>query len=240
MTCDQVREQLPDYTLGTLSEVETAGIRRHLRGCAACRAEASSLDEGVAMFASAAHQLEPPPELKDRVLSVMAEEWRETPVPRRDRFRQVVRWPALVAASLILIGALAWGGVAQVSANRFHADATTYQNFLHSLGGRDVRVGVLKADTSMAIDGTAVVYDSDISQSWTLVLVRAPGFRGKIAVTLSGGGQRIPLQPVWIDANGEGSTWMVTTSDLSGFTTVRLTTPTGGLLADATVVGHHT
>ncbi len=240
MTCEQAREQLPDYTLGTLSEIEAAAVRRHLRGCAACRGEANSLDEGVAMFASAAHELTPPPELKDRVLTVMAEEWQETPVSRRDRFRTLVRWPSLAAAALILVGALAWGGVAQVNANRFHGDAATYQQFLHSLGGRDVRVGVLHADGNVAIDGTAVVYDSDISQSWTLILVRAPGYRGKIYVTLSGAGKRIPLQPVWIDANGEGSTWMVTASDLSKFTTVRLTSPTGQLLADATVANHHT
>jgi len=35
MSCEEVREQLPDYSLGTLSDVESAALRRHLRGCAA-------------------------------------------------------------------------------------------------------------------------------------------------------------------------------------------------------------
>ena len=43
MKCEDLRQQLPDYTLGTISETETAAVRRHLRGCAACRAEADKL-----------------------------------------------------------------------------------------------------------------------------------------------------------------------------------------------------
>ena len=64
MSCEEVRAQLPDYTLGTLSETEVAGVRRHLRACTGCRSEARILDEGVAMFAGAAHAMDPPPDLK--------------------------------------------------------------------------------------------------------------------------------------------------------------------------------
>ena len=66
MSCEEVRAQLPDYTLGTLSETEAAAVRRHLRACSGCRLEARTLDEGVTMFAGAAHAMDPPPDLKAR------------------------------------------------------------------------------------------------------------------------------------------------------------------------------
>ena len=127
MTCEQVLDQLPDYALGTLSEIETAAVRRHLRGCASCRADAASLDQGIAMFSSAAAE-EPPAELEGRVLSVLSEEWSETdaPVPPRRGLR-IASWLA-TAAAVIAVGALAWGSVAQMSANHNAADVARYQN----------------------------------------------------------------------------------------------------------------
>src|SRR5438477_312551 len=58
MTCEEIREQLPDYSLGTLSDVEATAIRRHLRGCTACRADATKLDEGVALSSRTAQVIE--------------------------------------------------------------------------------------------------------------------------------------------------------------------------------------
>ena len=60
MTCDQVREQLAEHLLGVLDPESDREIKRHLRGCAGCRAELASLGEGLATFARAAHQTEPP------------------------------------------------------------------------------------------------------------------------------------------------------------------------------------
>src|SRR5947208_7718459 len=103
MRCEEVRELLPDHALGTLDEVQATSVRRHLRGCGACRSDALALDRGVAMFASAAHELEPPAELRQRVMDVLDEEWAETPArPGRRSFRRMVPWFA-VAASVIAL-----------------------------------------------------------------------------------------------------------------------------------------
>src|SRR6266545_6546150 len=135
MSCDEVRAQLPDYALGTLAEIEAAAVRRHLRGCAGCRSEAATLDEGVALFASSAHEKEPPPELRDRVMTVLTEEWSETPSPQHLRPGVVSRWPAM-AAAVIVIAAVAFAVVSQVNARGFRSDALSYRQFLHTLGGR--------------------------------------------------------------------------------------------------------
>ncbi len=238
MSCEELREQLPDYTLGTLSETETAAVRRHLRGCSACRTEAALLDEGVAMFASAAHELPPPPGLKDRVLGVLAEEWQETEQPGRPLRRLAVSWPAMAAAVVVLAAALAWGGYSMARAHQVGEDAQSYRGFLTALGGLDVRAGILRATSTMAIDGSATVYDSDEGQSWALVLVRAPGYEGKLFATLSSPrGQDIRLFPIQVGQDGNGAAWLVTAARLTNYRTVRVAAPDGHVVATVTVTG---
>ena len=43
MKCEQVREQFPDYLMGEMATASQANVAAHLAGCAACRAELSSL-----------------------------------------------------------------------------------------------------------------------------------------------------------------------------------------------------
>ena len=101
MTCDQIRELLPEHLLGSLEGSEDLEVRRHLRGCVACRDERMKLEEGVSALSRAVHDQEPPPELRDRVLGTLSEEWEEsgrapaTPLPLR-----WVRPRALAVASL--------------------------------------------------------------------------------------------------------------------------------------------
>ena len=235
MSCDAVRELLPDYTLGTLSETESAAVRRHLRGCGACRKEADRLDHGVALFASAAHEAEPPPELKDRVMRVLAEEWTEAPDFPRVR-RPITRGLvlALAAAFVVIAGAVAWGAVNQVRANHFEADATSLHNFLATLGGRDVRAGKIVGATRSNVQGNVVAYDAErgMGQSWALVDIRAPGLTGEAFATLRApNGESIKLFPIQIDRDGEGWTGLFTATDLSEYTSVRVVTSDGKLLA---------
>ena len=81
-TCDEVRERAAEHVLGTLSDDDDRIVRRHLRGCAACRSEVHDLSDGLGLFARAAHDREPPPELQDRVRAVLQEEWRDLDEPR--------------------------------------------------------------------------------------------------------------------------------------------------------------
>jgi anti-sigma factor RsiW len=50
MTCEDVRAQLPDFVLGSLGAKDELDLRRHLRGCAACRRELDALREGWGVF----------------------------------------------------------------------------------------------------------------------------------------------------------------------------------------------
>jgi hypothetical protein len=239
VSCDQVRQQLPDHVLGTLPETELAAVRRHLRGCAGCRAEATELDQGVALFASAAHVAAPPAELETRVMSVIAEEWSEGHSQTRVRTGLRLRWPALAAAIMVVAGILTLAVAGQVTARSYRGDALAYRQFLNVLGGSEIRVAALEPEPGSPIRGSAMVYDSMVEQSWVGVLVRAPGYVGEIEVTLSSrSGQSIELFPMEVE-DGRGDTWLASESDLTSFDTIRLTTPGGRLLASCRLRSDH-
>ena len=231
MSCDDVREHLADHVLGTLPQELEAGVRGHLRGCMACRRDLAALEDGMTTFARAAHQVEPPEALKTRVLSVLEEEQADAPnALRRKRFP--LRRIALAAAAVIVLGTSV--GVATVQsqhAGRYEALASNYRNFLHALGGKDVRVGTLRAAGDQPIQGSIVMYDSDKGQSWILVLARAPGETGQAQVVVSSSRRRIQLHPLEFGSSGEASSWLVTASDISRFDHVRILGPTGAVLA---------
>jgi len=233
--CEDALSQLPDYALGTLSELDQARLRSHLRGCAACRGEAASLDQGLASFGSA-HVAEPPPELMARVMAVLEEEWSEaTPggAPPRHPGR-LVRILSVAAAVAALVAAVAWGSVAQMNANHGRASASSYQQFLGVLGGKDVRVARVQAVGDSGVQGSAVFYDGKTERSWVLVLVKAPAFSGQklIPSIASPTGRSIKLFPMEIDADGEGSAWLVSAGDISGYDSVRLTDASGVVIGE--------
>jgi Putative zinc-finger len=238
VTCDEVREQLAEHLLGTLDPDADAAVRSHLRGCAACRRERETLEEGVAMFARAAHELSPPEDLRDRTLSVLRDEWDEPPVQPAPRWTTPRR--LAVAATVAAIGvatlALAWGLRQDSRADRYEIVAAKYERFLEALGGRSVRVGILDPRGEQQLEGSVVLYDSNVGQSWVLVLVRAPGLEGEAGVTLSSAsGTTIDMHALSFDEGGEASTWLVTGSNLEPFDTVTVWQPRGHVLAQAHV-----
>ena len=98
-----------------------------------------------------------------------------------------------------------------------------------------MRVAALRSGDSQSLHGSVVIYDSNVGQSWVLVLCRAPGWDGTANVTLaSDTGQTIDLHPMEFGEGGEGSTWLVTSENLEPFQTVKVWDDSG-TLATATV-----
>jgi predicted anti-sigma-YlaC factor YlaD len=230
VTCEQVREQLAEHLLGTLDETSDGEVRIHLRGCASCRAELRAMADGVGTFAAAAHDVDPPGDLRQRVLTTLDEEWASA-APTHDRSGRLGR----VAVIAALAAALAWGAVATILASSYEEAADKYEAFLAELGGENVRVGALRAQGSQDLQGSVVIYESNAGQSWALVLFRAPGRQGTVNVTmLAGQDRRIDLRPMDLGPGGEGSTWLVTSSDLASYNRVNLWDE-NGVLASARI-----
>ena len=235
MTCDEVRDRLSEHALGTLDETEDARIRRHLRGCAQCRREFAVIGEGLTMFAAAAHDREPPPELHDRVLGVLADEWRQDRVEVPDRPGRTGAWIVAAAACLALIAVAAWGVGARGDARAAFDDAASYQRLLGILGGEEFRVAELERSGATRIDGSVVLYDSSVEQSWGVVLVRAPDLTGALGVTLeSADGRTVELRDAELE-DGHAATWLVTSADLHTFDHLTIRAPDGTILATAAI-----
>ena len=218
MTCDDTRQHLAEHLLGTLEAGLDAEVSAHLRGCAACRADAAALGEGLGSFSRASHDREPPPELRERVRTVLEDEWAATPLAVRRR--PTVAW---IAAAAALVAALAWAGFSTARLQRAESAAERYESFLAVLGGDAVRVGEMRGGGPQSLQGSAVIYDSHVGQSWVLVLCRAPGWSGTANVTLRApSGETVDLHPMEFDAGGEGATWLVTPADLSAFDRVNV------------------
>lgn len=228
MTCEQIREQLAEHLLGTLEETADGEIRIHLRGCGSCRAELRAMADGVGTFAAAAHDVDPPGDLRQRVLTTLDEEWASAAPARRSGR------PGRVAVIAALAAALAWGAVATVLALNYEEAADRYEAFLAQLGGENVRVGALRAEGSQDLQGSVVIYESNVGQSWALVLCRAPGWEGTVNVTMLAGERRIDLRPMELGPGGEGSTWLVTSSNLASYDRVNLWDDSG-VLASAEI-----
>jgi anti-sigma factor RsiW len=239
VTCDEVRELLPEHLLGTLDGPEDLEVRRHLRGCAGCRTDMVALSEGVEWFARAAHDREPPPELHDRVMATLEQEWRDADGRRLDTRRPP--WFARAAALVAIAAALTWGVSQTHRANLASADAESYRTLLATLGGEEFRVGALDAQIAHPLEGSVVLYDSHQGQSWGIVLVRAPGLSGTATVTLSIGEGAGAADPT-IDAgtlefqpDGDAATWLVTSSDLTSYDHLTITADDGRVLATADI-----
>jgi anti-sigma-K factor RskA len=67
-------EALGAYALGALSQDESARVREHLAGCRECRAELEWLRAAVDALPASVPQIEPPPELRTRVMGVVEAE----------------------------------------------------------------------------------------------------------------------------------------------------------------------
>jgi predicted anti-sigma-YlaC factor YlaD len=235
VTCEDVRERLPEHLLGTLESDEDLVVRRHLRGCAACRAELEALAEGLTQFARAAHDRVPPEDLRGRVLTVLEEEWRDAPSPSRGK-----RWQALVAvaaALAVVVASLAWGVAANDRANVAAEDASSYVHLLELLGGREFRIGAIESEAgAQPVEGSAVLYDSHLDQSWAVVLVQAPGMHGTATATLEAGdGRTIEVGELEFADDGDAATWFVTSGTLSPYDRLTLWLPDGSVLASADI-----
>ena len=235
MRCEDVRELLPEHLLDTLDRPEDDEVRAHLRGCASCRAEMRSLGEGLTTFARAAHDRRPPAELRDRVLTVLEEEWRASPVDIPEAGRNW-NWIAAAAVLVVLVASVGWA-IAQTSrANRLAKDAGSYQAILDVLGGEEFRIGAVQAAGRQAIKGSVVLYDTHTEQSWGVVIVRAPGMLGTAQATLtSPGGRALQLSDLEFDAAGHASTWFTRSTSLQSFAHLTITTPDGVVIAIAEI-----
>jgi anti-sigma-K factor RskA len=110
------RDDLVAYSLEALDAREAAAVEAHAPTCARCTRELEALAPAVAVLGESVEQLEPPPELRKRVLAeVHADVARSAevrdpvpPRPRRRGWRGLLTRPAVAVG--VAIAAAAIGG----------------------------------------------------------------------------------------------------------------------------------
>jgi hypothetical protein len=234
-TCEDVRALLPDFVLGSTSDAEDLEVRQHLRGCGACRRELEALHDGLQVFGSTMER-PAPPELRDRVMTVLDDEWREgdttpqaVPLPRR--------WRVAVAASLAAAFiAAAFGAIQLDRARDEAAEAASYRNVLAVLGGTGFKVATLEAATTTPVEGSVVAYESSHDQSFVVVFVRTPKLTGQGSLLVSrDDGTTWDPGPIEFDGDGDASVWWVTDRSIDTMTGLTISAPDGTRLATAAI-----
>ena len=108
------RDDLVAFALGALEPGDERAIDAHAPSCARCTRELEALVPAVGVLGESVEQLEPPPELRERVLAEVradvarSAEQRE-PAPRRPQrrgWRGLVMRPALAVGLAIVIAAV--------------------------------------------------------------------------------------------------------------------------------------
>jgi anti-sigma factor RsiW len=232
-TCEDVRPHLPDFVLGAAADPDELDVRRHLRGCGACRRELEALDDGLRVFGSTLER-SAPSGLQDRVITVLSEEWAGEKTTR-GRVTAPRAWRIAVAASISLAVLAATFGVIQLGRAREEArDAASFRTVLATLGGTGFKVGTLRPASQTPVAGSVVAYESSHDQSFVVVFVRTPHLigRGSLLVSRSDGTTWNP-GPIEFEGDGDAAVWWVTDRSIQSMSGLTVRSPDGSTLATA-------
>jgi hypothetical protein len=108
---DELEALAAGYALGSLDQQERKALEEHLRSCRGCAQLVAELRPVAGALPLVVEQVEPPPALRERILSAATAEGGAS-APPFARSNQVKWWralarPAAVAAALVLLAAVA-------------------------------------------------------------------------------------------------------------------------------------
>ena len=232
MRCAEVRDQLPEYALGTVDPTSRSRVERHLAWCAGCRKEAAELAEGVTGLAFDLPPADLPAELEDRVVAAVRS--RATSSPRR-RASLV----AAVLAAVVVSASLGWGlGLAgrerppnaRQSTREALVTLASFEEVLIGVGGGgNLETVHLRAVGAGPAGGGATRYDSVEAAGDSLVVVVGglPDSAGPYTVILRSGGASMVAGMLGELSSGQLGMGEEFSRDLSGFDQVVVEDATG-------------
>lgn len=206
-TCEQIRELLPELSLGTLGGEDRARALDHVRGCADCSAELAMLSRVADGLLTLAPQQEPPEGFEERVMAQL----------RRERPRHRLQRIVALAAAAAIVAVIAGGGTLMATAHDRHI-AAYYQRELGIAHGTEFAAAPLQ--TSDQIEGgQAFTYEG--KPSWVFVVVRAPIADGTYRIV--GDLESSTTTFGWVHvANGKGDWGGTTSADMRRLTHLRI------------------
>jgi anti-sigma-K factor RskA len=164
------RDDLVAFALGALEPSEERAVEAHAPSCARCTRELEALVPAVAVLGESVEQLEPPPELRERVLAEVradvgrseAERQAAPRRPARRGWRGLVMRPAIAVGLAIAIAAI--GGYVIAGNDGGGPGETTVPVVAQQGIGGTLAVG---EDSSMLdLHGLAQLKGQEVYQVW--------------------------------------------------------------------------
>ena len=182
MSCLEIRQKLPEYSLDLLAHDEARDVERHLEWCAGCRKEAGELLEGSASIALGLPVAEPPAALEERIVDRLASPAKRREGPsRRGRARLVL---VTVMTAALAVGSLGWAVAMRDQVQDLSKEVSRQQVTLQRvLRLREALQGSgkpfearLVSTSGAASAGTAIIFSADRGDDFLFVEVAAlPG-----------------------------------------------------------------
>jgi anti-sigma-K factor RskA len=165
------RDDLVAFVLDALEPGEAREIEAHTPGCARCTRELEALVPAVAVLGESVEQLEPPPELRERVLAEVradvassgAEPERTAKRPRRRGWRGVFARPAIAVGLAIVIAAVGGYLIAGNSGSGGPEGSTVPVVAQQGIGGT---LAVGEQSSMLDLHGLAPVKGRQVYQVW--------------------------------------------------------------------------
>lgn len=165
-----VFDSLGAYALGALPESERAMVAAHIEHCPICADDADSLERAAIHLTDGVPELQPSPELRNRIMAVVESEaellraasGERTPAraPRRSFAMPVLlRWTATAAALLVL------GGVAGTAIFN-GSDGTDTRTLAADVGRGHAWVEVSDDKAHLVVDGMATPKAGKVYELW--------------------------------------------------------------------------
>lgn len=165
-------EALPAYALGALPEFEAARVQRHLGECRECRADLEWLRAGVEVLPGSAPPIDPPPELKRRLMAVVESEAEllraagasaDQPQDARRRWPWSSGWmprvAAAVAAVCLVVVAVVLGVSSESPGTRTIAAQTT-------IPGARASVQIRGTHAELVVTGLSLPSADHVDEIW--------------------------------------------------------------------------
>lgn len=230
LTHDEAVLDLPALVIGVLDDDEAEAVSSHVAECTRCQEEQTRLEQSIALIGTTAPAIEPPRELRSRVLGLLNESVAEpAPVSPPSLIPRLLSF-GLAAAAVLVIGFFGWALVLRHDLNQ------TQANLNQALRQRTTDVEILAkvshvipmvADSSPDAYGT--MYVAAQSNQALLVMDELPPTpSGKTyQVWLVNGSTRITAGVFTVGQSG-GATVMITApKSLMSYQSLGITTEPG-------------
>jgi anti-sigma-K factor RskA len=168
-----VHESLGAYALGALSDTERERVAAHIETCPICAEDAASFERAAARLIDVVPAVDPPPELRHRIMSVVEseasllrataeppEEVRIARTPRRSWLDGLsLRWATAAAAALVIggvVGSQVFGG----------GDGSNTRTLSADVGRGHAWVEVTGQNAKLVVDGLVSPGANRVYELW--------------------------------------------------------------------------